>query len=62
MVLNIMIIDTPLENSHINFLAPLVFNTRNATLGQVVLDAAKYPEYNVAEPIKKFLPVQKSAS
>ena len=62
MVLNIMIVETPLENSHVNFIAPLIFNKRNGTMAQVVLDGVKYPGYGLAEPLKKFLSTQKSAS
>jgi len=63
LVLNIMIVGTPLEESFINFLAPLVFNTANGKMGQVVLDSAQYPDYGVAEPLKKYLEKrQKDAS
>ena len=55
MVLNIMIVDTPLENSHINFIAPLVFNKKKGLMGQVVLDSAKYSRYGLAEPLKNYL-------
>ena len=55
LVLNIMILDTPLENSHVNFLAPLVFNTANGRMGQVVLDSVQYPGYGLAEPLKAYL-------
>ena len=55
LVLNIMILDTPLENSHVNFIAPLVFNTAEGLMGQVILDGAKYPDYGIAEPIKTYL-------
>jgi flagellar assembly factor FliW len=55
MVLNIMIVDTPLENSHVNFIAPLVFNKKKGLMGQVVLDSVKYPDYGLADPLKKFL-------
>jgi len=60
LVLNIMILDTPLENSHVNFIAPLIFNTRNGTMGQVVLDSLKYPNFGVAEPLKRYLEPEKS--
>ncbi|WP_457597340.1 flagellar assembly protein FliW [Hydrogenimonas sp.] len=62
LVLNIMILDTPLENSHVNFLAPLVFNTANGKMGQVVLDAARYPGFGVADPLRKFIPAPEGAS
>ncbi|WP_456382736.1 flagellar assembly protein FliW [Hydrogenimonas sp.] len=55
LVLNVMIVDTPLENSHINFIAPLVFNTKKGLMGQVVLDSVKYPHYGLAESLKKFV-------
>ena len=58
LVLNIMILDTPLENSHVNFIAPLVFNTAEELMGQVILDGAKYPDYGIAEPMKKYLQIQ----
>ena len=55
MVLNIMIVDTPLENSHVNFVAPLVFNKSNGKMAQVVLDSARYPDYGLAEPLRDYL-------
>jgi flagellar assembly factor FliW len=55
LVLNIMILDTPLEKSHINFIAPLVFNKANGKMAQVVLDAVQYADYGVAEPLKNYL-------
>ncbi|BDY13506.1 flagellar assembly protein FliW [Hydrogenimonas cancrithermarum] len=62
MVLNIVIIDTPLENSHVNFIAPLVFNTKNGTMAQVVLDSVKYPDYGLADPLKAFFKAAENAS
>ncbi|MGP1580814.1 MAG: flagellar assembly protein FliW [Wolinella sp.] len=54
LVLNIMIIHTPLENSTINFLAPVIFNFDNKTMGQVVLESNRYPNYGLAEAISSF--------
>ncbi len=54
-VLNIMIIDTPIENSHINFLAPLIFNKKRGLMGQIVLDSHKYPDFSIADPLKNYL-------
>ncbi|MDE6979616.1 MAG: flagellar assembly protein FliW [Helicobacter sp.] len=54
LILNMMVIASPLENSTINFLAPVVFNFDNQTMGQVVLESMKYPEYGIAEPISGF--------
>lgn len=51
---NIMVLQTPIENSTINFLAPVVFNVKNKTMAQVVLDSAKYPQYGLAESIDSY--------
>ncbi|PAF53414.1 flagellar biosynthesis protein FliW [Helicobacter sp. 13S00482-2] len=51
---NIMVIQTPIQNSTINFLAPVVFNFDNHTMGQVVLDSLKYPQYGLAESISNY--------
>ncbi len=53
--LNIMIVDSVPENSHINFLAPLLFNPQNGKMGQVVLDNAQYPQFGLAEPLANYL-------
>lgn len=53
-VANIMVMQKPIHNSTINFLAPVVFNFDNQTMAQVVLDSFKYPDYGVAESISKW--------
>lgn len=55
LIANIMVIYKEIKDSTINFLAPLVFNFDNSTMAQVVLDMAKYPQYNIAEPISNFI-------
>ena len=60
LILNIMIIATPIETSTINFLAPLVFNVDNGTLEQVVLDANKYPQFGLMESISQYLNREKA--
>lgn len=60
LILNIMIIATPIETSTINFLAPLVFNVDNGTLAQVVLDANKYPQFGLMESISQYLNKEKT--
>lgn len=55
LIANIMVIYKEIKDSTINFLAPLVFNFDNSTMAQVVLDMAKYPQYNIAEPISSFI-------
>lgn len=54
LIANIMVMQTPIQNSTINFLAPLVFNFDNKTMAQIVLDSFKYPAYGIAEPISKW--------
>jgi len=54
MVYNIAVIQDPLDESCINFLAPLIFNQDNATMAQAVLDVKNHPGFGLAEPIKKF--------
>ncbi|MFC3848478.1 flagellar assembly protein FliW [Helicobacter baculiformis] len=54
LIANIMVIQTPLKESTINFLAPLVFNFDQQLMAQVVLDSAKYPHYHISEKIAHF--------
>lgn len=53
LILNIVLIQTPIEDSIINFVGPLVFNTDNNKAAQVIIsDSVKY---SVAEKISTFL-------
>lgn len=54
-VYNIVVLQNPIEKSVVNFIAPLVFNHDNMTMGQAVLEAAKYPDFGVAEEISAYL-------
>lgn len=54
-IANIMVLHKNIEDSTINFLAPLVFNFSNHTMAQVVLDAFKYPQYSISEPISTYI-------
>lgn len=60
LILNIMIIATPIETSTINFIAPLVFNVDNGSVAQVVLDANVYPDFGLMESISKYLNKEKA--
>jgi flagellar assembly factor FliW len=53
-VYNIAVIQDPLDESCINFIAPLIFNQDNATMAQAVLDVKNHPGFGLAEPIKNF--------
>ena len=53
LILNIILIQTPIENSIVNFIGPVVFNTDNNKAAQIILqDSTKY---GVAEKISNFL-------
>ena len=53
LILNILLIQTPIENSIVNFVAPVVFNTDNNRAAQIILqDSIKY---GIAEKISDYL-------
>jgi len=53
LILNVVLIQTPIEDSVVNFIGPVVFNTDNNKAAQVILqDSARY---SVAEKISSFL-------
>jgi len=60
LILNIMIIATPIETSTINFIAPLIFNTDNGTVAQVLLDSGKYPDFALMDSISNYLNKEES--
>ncbi len=53
LILNIVLTQTPIEESVINFIGPLIFNTDNKKAAQVIISDSK--EYGVAEKISDFL-------
>ena len=50
-VFNMVMLSRTIEESGVNFLAPLVCNMNNNTISQVVLDPKFYPEYSQTEKI-----------
>ena len=54
MVFNIVVIQNPLDESKINFQAPLIFNKANGTVAQEVLGIQKYPAFGFDESLKTF--------
>lgn len=52
-ILNIVLIQTPIENSVVNFVGPMVFNTDNHKAAQIILNDAS--QCGVAEKISSFL-------
>ncbi len=55
LVFNIIVVAKPIENSVINFIAPLVFNVDNKTVAQVLLDSNKYKDFGIMESISSFM-------
>jgi len=52
-ILNIVLIQTPIEESVVNFIGPLIFNTDNKKAAQIILPEST--TYGVAEKISSFL-------
>lgn len=53
LIYNIMIIQSPIENSTVNFVAPIIVNTDNQTMAQIIIDNRN--DFSIAEPIKNYL-------
>ncbi|MEA1956549.1 MAG: flagellar assembly protein FliW [Campylobacterota bacterium] len=54
-VYNIAVIQKPLEQSAINFIAPIIVNEDNKTIGQALLKRSEHPDFGMAERITSFL-------
>ncbi|MDH5464878.1 MAG: flagellar assembly protein FliW [Thiovulaceae bacterium] len=52
---NMVIIHNPIEESTVNFIAPIIFNASNNTMAQIILDSTKHKDFGIAEPIKNFM-------
>jgi flagellar assembly factor FliW len=59
LVLNILTVSNPFENSTFNLAAPVIFNLDENVMGQVVLD--KY-DYSLNEPLKKYVKEEKESN
>jgi flagellar assembly factor FliW len=53
LIFNIILIQTPIEDSIINFVGPIIFNTDNNKAAQIILSESR--EYGVAERISSYL-------
>jgi len=53
LVLNIVLIQTPIEDSIVNFIGPILFNTDTNRAAQIILQEST--NYGVAEKISTFL-------
>ncbi len=56
LIYNIIIIQTPIENSVVNFIAPIIFNTSCKKAGQIII--SDNASLDIAEPISTFLKAQ----
>ena len=53
LIFNIVLIQTPIEDSVVNFMGPLIFNSDTNKAAQIILSDSR--EYGVAEKISSFL-------
>jgi len=53
-ILNIVVVQDPISASTVNFAAPIIFNTDNNTMIQIILDTSKN-DFGIAEPISSFM-------
>ena len=53
LILNLMIVATPLQNSTINFASPVIFNFDNQKMGQVILENAQ--NYLLTDPLANYI-------
>ncbi|WP_324173036.1 flagellar assembly protein FliW [Sulfurimonas sp.] len=53
-VYNIVVIQNPLENSTINFIAPIIVNNDNNKIAQAILNEKNHPNFGITESIKSF--------
>jgi len=54
-VYGIVIVQDPIQNSFINFAAPVIINHDKNLMAQIALDSQKYRDYGLSEPISKYL-------
>jgi flagellar assembly factor FliW len=53
LILNNMIVATPLQNSTINFASPIIFNIDTKKMGQVILENAE--NYSLTDPLANYI-------
>jgi len=59
LIFNIVMIQKPIEDSTINFVAPLIFNTDTQVMAQMIINDRQ--DYGVTEAISSFLPKDDNA-
>lgn len=55
LIFNVVVIQTPLDHSTVNFVAPFIFNTDNQTMAQIILDGKSAQGHGMAESISDFM-------
>lgn len=53
LIYNILVLHKPIEKSTINFVAPLIFNTDNQTMAQIIID--NRADFGIADTIEQYL-------
>ncbi len=51
----VVVLQTPLEKSKVNFLAPIIFNEDNKKAAQIALSVREYPHFHVADEIRNYM-------
>ncbi|MEO1953992.1 MAG: flagellar assembly protein FliW [Campylobacterales bacterium] len=54
-VYNIAVVQEPLQRTAVNFIAPIIVNEDNKTIGQAILKRSEHPDFGMAERIETFL-------
>ena len=54
-IYSVVIVNSEIEKSTINFIAPIVINFSKGLLVQIMLDSFKYPEFEILDPISNYL-------
>ena len=55
LIYNIMVSKDPIEESIINFIAPILFNMQKKVMMQHILDGSEYPNYGLQEKISYYI-------
>ena len=55
LIYNIMVSKMPIDESTVNFIAPVLFNIQKRIMIQVILDSNAYPDYGLQEKIAGYI-------
>lgn len=51
----VLVNQRPIENSKVNFLAPIIFNKDNGKAAQIALSIKNYPDFKVADDLQEYI-------